>query len=156
MLRTDSGIDLTELRTIKDAEDLLSYLGCCFATMKISATGEGGLLLSMQEKDPEQSIGDFARTTGLGCRQLHRHYQNRFGISPKTYCSIQRFICAQGLLARGKDLGLAEIALQCHFYDQAHFIKEFKRFSGFTPAAYRKKRQMSDSYNTAGCQNAKV
>lgn len=156
MLQTDSGIDLTELWTIKDAEDLLSYLDCCFTMMKISAAVKGDLLLRMQEKDPEQSIGDFARTTGLSSRQLHRHYQNRFGISPKTYCSIQRFICAKGLLAHDEDLDLADIALQCHYYDQAHFIKEFKRFSGITPAAYRQKRQMSDSYNTAGCQDGKM
>ena len=156
MLKTDSGTDLAELWTIKDAEVLLSYLDGCFTMMKISATGEADLLLRMQEKDPEQSIGDFARTTGLSSRQLHRHYRNRFGISPKTYCSIQRFIRAKGLLAHDEDLDLADIALQCHYYDQAHFIKEFKRFSGITPAAYRQKRRMSDSYNTAGCQDGKV
>jgi AraC-like DNA-binding protein len=156
MLQTDSDIDLTKLWTIKEAEDLLSYLDCCFTMIKISATGEGDLLLRMRAKDPEQSIGDFARTTGLSSRQLHRHCQNRFGISPKTYCSIQRFICAKGLLAHDEDLDLADLALQCHYYDQAHFIREFKRFSGITPAAYRRKRRMSDSYNTAGCPDGKV
>ena len=156
MLRTDSGIDLTELWAIKDAEDLLSYLDCCFTMIKISTTDEGDLLLRMQEKDPEQSIGDFARTAGLSSRQLHRHYQSRFGISPKTYSSIQRFICAKGLLAHNEDLDLADIALRSHYYDQAHFIKEFKRFSGITPAVYRQKRRMSDSYNTASRQDDKV
>lgn len=156
MLQTNSGIDWTGLWTIKDAEGLLSYLDYCFAMIKISATGKSDILLRMQEKDPEQSVSDFALSAGLSSRQLHRHYQNRFGISPKTYCSIQRFIHAKELLANDEDLDLADIALRCHFYDQAHFIKEFKRFSGITPSRYRQKHKMSDSYNTAGSESGKV
>jgi transcriptional regulator GlxA family with amidase domain len=34
-------------------------------------------------------------------------------------------------------LGLAEIGFTCGFADQAHFTRAFKRFTAFTPAAYR-------------------
>jgi AraC-like DNA-binding protein len=35
-----------------------------------------------------------------------------------------------------KDVDWVEIALECGYYDQAHFIHEFRTFSGLTPSAY--------------------
>jgi AraC-like DNA-binding protein len=40
----------------------------------------------------------------------------------------------------GGDVEWAELALWCAYYDQGHFIHDFRDFSGMTPAAYLRKR----------------
>jgi AraC-like DNA-binding protein len=148
MLNNQDKRALAGLWDIKDGEELLAFLDCRLVMMKLGATFENELLLKARETRLGSNVQDFAAEIGLSTRQLHRQYQNRFGISPKTYFSILRFIHAKNLLSTCLDMELSEIALKSNYYDQAHFIKEFKRFSGFTPSVYRKKRLMSDFSNT--------
>jgi AraC-like DNA-binding protein len=148
MLNCQDKEALAGLREIKDVEELLTFLDYRFVMMKLGATFENELLLKARELGSGSNVQDFAAEIGLSTRQLHRQYRSRFGISPKTYFSILRFIQAKNLLSTCPDMELSEIALESNYYDQAHFIKEFKRFSGFTPSSYRKKHMMSDFSNT--------
>ena len=71
---------------------------------------------------------------GLSERQLRRLFQFYYGESPKTFCQIVRF---QNIL-RSKpsvaSLKQNKIFYNLGYYDQAHFIKEFKNFYGVTPS----------------------
>lgn len=60
-------------------------------------------------------------------RQMNRYFGQRFGLSPKTYCNILRFRASFGHLAKGKLFPEGEFA------DQAHFIREVKRYAGVVP-----------------------
>ena len=54
------------------------------------------------------------------------------GITPTAFFSVYRFNKSLGLvLSSGHRL--TSIAYDCGYYDQAHFIKEFKKFTGITP-----------------------
>jgi transcriptional regulator GlxA family with amidase domain len=44
------------------------------------------------------------------------------------------------LIEQQKEIEWANIALECGYYDQAHFIKEFHAFSGLNPSTYLTKR----------------
>lgn len=66
-------------------------------------------------------------------RQLERKFMHHLGITPKLYQRILRFECALLQLSGPQTISLTDLAYACGYYDQAHFIKDFKAFSGFTP-----------------------
>ena len=75
---------------------------------------------------------------------LQRLVQQRLGCSMKTIQKIQRINQAVSLLKEQK-LTLTAIAQQCGFYDQAHFIHDFREICNVTPQQYQK--QLQDYYN---------
>ena len=77
-----------------------------------------------------------ADLAGMDQYRLIRSFRKYLGVSPHVYRMNRRISRAKGLLTHGK--GLAETALSCGFYDQAHFTKNFKRAIGVTPKAYQK------------------
>ncbi len=70
----------------------------------------------------------------------HRHFVQLFkrfvGISPKQYQRIVRFNKVLESINRGECINWAKLSLECGYYDQAHFVKEFKSFSGLNPKEY--------------------
>jgi AraC-like DNA-binding protein len=72
----------------------------------------------------------------------HRHFIARFsetiGLSPKRYARLARFGRVLLRLERQKETGLAEIAQEAGYADQAHFNRDFRDFAGISPGAYRK------------------
>jgi AraC-like DNA-binding protein len=86
------------------------------------------------DKDPIFEMQTICGRTGLSNRYLQRLFSQHVGISPKTYLMITRFQRSLALLDKKKSY--TEIAYECGYFDQAHFIKEFKNYSGVTPASY--------------------
>lgn len=70
--------------------------------------------------------------TGISSRQLRRLFQHYLGDSAKAFSNIVRFqhVVRHNLLNEGSH---EKHFLDMGFYDQAHFIKEFKAFYGLTP-----------------------
>jgi AraC-like DNA-binding protein len=78
-------------------------------------------------------VASLAAEIGVSCRHLTRQFHRAVGISPKEFGRIARFLRALKLLdARGRR-SLADIALDCGFFDQAHFNHEFRELAGMTP-----------------------
>ena len=63
-------------------------------------------------------------------------FKNRVGVAPKQYLKIMRFQKAILEIEKDHPVHWEQIALESGFYDQAHFIHDFKNFSGFTPGEY--------------------
>jgi AraC-like DNA-binding protein len=82
------------------------------------------------------SIADLSVKTGTSNRQLIRKFNNRIGVSPKEFARIIKFISAVNYLRTNTSSGFAEAALDCGYYDQAHFIRDFKEYSGLTPGEF--------------------
>ena len=81
-------------------------------------------------------LEDLADLAGMDQYRLIRTFRKILGVSPHAYrvnCRINR---AKMMLTKGK--GLADTAVSCGFYDQAHFSKSFKRAIGVTPRSYQK------------------
>jgi AraC-like DNA-binding protein len=72
----------------------------------------------------------------LSPRQFRRRVMEETGLAPKHLCRVLRFRRALRLLEGPEPLGWAAIAADCGYYDQAHLIRDFREFSGSTPAAY--------------------
>jgi AraC-like DNA-binding protein len=75
------------------------------------------------------TIKDLEKKTGYSKRYLDLLFKNHLGISPKTLATIQRF---QHFYKRG----YADLNIYESYYDQSHFIREFKRYTGLTPMQY--------------------
>ncbi|MCC5903672.1 MAG: helix-turn-helix transcriptional regulator [Halomonas sp.] len=90
---------------------------------------------------PPQQLG---ATLGFTRRTLERKLKREVGVTPGQLVAYARLNRARrGLLET--TLPLAEIALQCGYYDQAHFTHAFQTLTYETPAAYRK-RKLSQIY----------
>lgn len=82
---------------------------------------------------PATSVTDLASITCLGKKQFERLFNELVGINPKEYARIVRFQKSLKLLQHYSDVNQAQLAYQCGYSDQSHFIREFKQFSGYTP-----------------------
>ena len=77
-----------------------------------------------------------ADRVGLSSRRLTERFKIAVGLGPKRYCRIVRFQRALQWAERGRSVDWTRIALDCGYFDQAHFIHDFRAFSGITPTGY--------------------
>ena len=87
-----------------------------------------------------QPIGDVIDQIGLS----HRYFVDRFtaevGLTPKRYTRVRRFQRVLNTVADAQDVDWADVALSCGYYDQSHFVHDFKEFASLTPEAYLRQR----------------
>lgn len=87
---------------------------------------------------------DLNRICGFSPRHLNRIFHDTIGTSMKNYERLAKVNRALEDI-QNTNYSLTEIAYRCGYYDQSHFIHDFKRVCGVTPGMYRK--QMSIFYN---------
>jgi AraC-like DNA-binding protein len=73
-------------------------------------------------------------------------FRQHVGVTPKQYLRIMRFQKVICEIERDGFVPWNRIPLECGYYDQAHFIHDFKHFSGFTPNEYRKRKAPTLNY----------
>jgi AraC-like DNA-binding protein len=81
-------------------------------------------------------IGDLAKKAGLSWSQFQRRVTSLTGLSPRQLLTKSRIEAAARALADSQK-PIAEIAVECGFYDQASFSRHFRSFTGLSPRAYR-------------------
>ncbi|MBZ5572020.1 MAG: helix-turn-helix transcriptional regulator [Acidobacteriia bacterium] len=80
-------------------------------------------------------LDDVARQANLSPRQFRRQCLDQTGLSPKLLARILRF--RHALLKLNAQAGEhAGLAADCGYFDQSHFIAEFRRFAGESPTRY--------------------
>ncbi len=85
-------------------------------------------------------IEELSSRVFIGKRQLEREFKDKVGISPKHYLRIIRINEVVRLLDNNKTLDLTKVAYHCGYFDQAHFINDFKRITGRKPTIFIKER----------------
>lgn len=106
-------------RSIED--NIVDY---CIDKIKMS---KGKILVNQLEKE-----------TGYSRRRLNMKFQDKIGVSPKTLCEITRFTYVYQILANHPNEILLNKGFYNLYYDQAHFIKEFRRFTGLPPEKFER------------------
>ncbi len=86
----------------------------------------------------QQSVAALAAELGLTKRTLERHFNSYVGVTPAAFMRFARLKQARQLL-QANDSSIAEVAMACGFYDQAHFCHTFKSLILESPSAYRDK-----------------
>lgn len=81
-------------------------------------------------------IDHLGKRIGLGTRQLERRFKTIVGISPKAFSRVIRIRNVISMLRGQCSPDWSDITYRGGFYDQAHFIRDFKALAGLTPSAY--------------------
>jgi len=88
----------------------------------------------------ENNVNELKNVFNLSYRSIHRLYTNKLGVSPKNFLSIVRFRKSINYFKTFKKQ--IEIAYENGYYDQSHFLREFKKYSGNTPKKFIKNSQI--------------
>ena len=104
------------------------------ATLITGATGFVGLHVTRLLVEKSQNIRVLVRPSSQ--RRFIQLFSNEVGLTPKLFCRVNRFQRVVRSLASIEEVDWAEVALDCGYYDQAHFIHDFQDFAGITPSAY--------------------
>ncbi len=82
------------------------------------------------------NINEMVRNIGTSMSTLERNFRKQVGLSPKQYASITRFNNVFQLIRLNGFTHWHDIVYECGYFDQAHFIKDFTRFTGESPRTY--------------------
>ncbi|MFK5920799.1 MAG: AraC family transcriptional regulator [Verrucomicrobiota bacterium] len=85
-------------------------------------------------------VDDIARQLGFSSRQLHRRFQEVFGMNVRDFIMRSRINEATEKLSSSAQT-LSDIAIDCGFCDQSAFTAQFKKITGMTPLKFRQRYQ---------------
>lgn len=82
------------------------------------------------------SVNELSSQNNISRRQLERKFLSVIGLSPKQLLKTIRLQATLKILQTKKFTSLTALAYENEYYDQAHFIKDFKGFTGLTPKEF--------------------
>jgi len=94
-------------------------------TLKARIEAEGG----------QGRMDELCDAAGVSIRQLDRLFRSHVGFTPKAFARIVRFQRALSLLRTDPGCTLAAVGAACGYYDQPHFVRDFKAYAGVAPRA---------------------
>jgi len=96
----------------------------------------GFALREFQQMTGGRSVADVTGQIGLSSRRFIQVFTDEVGLTPKLYCRVRRFQETLRHIGIGQRVDWASVALECGYFDQAHFYHDFRAFSGLSPSAY--------------------
>ena len=82
------------------------------------------------------TIDELSKQTNVNRRQLERKFSSAIGLSPKQLSKTIRLQATLKMLLDKQFTSLTALAYENDYYDQAHFTKDFKELTGFTPKEF--------------------
>ncbi len=126
--------ELHEANTDSDRLRIVEQFLVSLITTKPQDTIVQAAVQLIRQHNGHLRIGLLARQLCISQSRLEKRFRAIVGASPKKFASLVRFT---SLLASENDIvSLTRMGLDAAYYDQAHFIKEFKGMTGETPEAY--------------------
>lgn len=92
------------------------------------------------------TIAEIQSKTGFSNKHFIHLFEKHVGASPKAYARIVKFQHVLAEIEKARQISWTDIAYGYGYYDQAHFIKEFRGFSGLNPTAYLTERGVYLNY----------
>ena len=146
---TDQNICISHLAKTSLSEQLLSSRSvqqqatCLFTFLQAQAQRHedenkqlGYAVAALQQGKRVSSV---LQDLHLSERRLERLFLTHIGITPILYARICRFQTSLTLMRQGRFRSLTDIAHSLDYFDQSHFIRDFKLFSGVSPGIYLRK-----------------
>lgn len=82
------------------------------------------------------SVDELSAQLNVNRRQLERKFSTAIGLSPKQLSKVIRLQSVLKMMVNKEFTNLASVAYEGEYYDQAHFIKDFKEFTGLSPKQF--------------------
>ena len=109
--------------------------------------------LAAIEANPSIQMADIRDLVGMTTKRLIALFRAEIGLSPKAYARIRRMQAALRLL--GSRSG-AQVAAEVGYFDQAHFVREFRSFTGMTPTQYGEQRMLVCPATCRSCSGTNI
>ena len=90
------------------------------------------------EKYGNVPIKEICKKVDMSHSGLTNHFTKIIGVNPKLFGRVARFTAVQNFLGENPNAGWSDIVHQFDYFDQNHFIREFKQFTGAVPKDRRK------------------
>ncbi|UOE47429.1 helix-turn-helix domain-containing protein [Mucilaginibacter sp. SMC90] len=146
----NSHVSLDAFFSNSEIKNLDEKLSLVFSTEEKVKVIEGFLISKLRDRNQDElilnsilrinaacgSVKMIQLATALNISQdaFEKRFRKVVGSTPKQYASIVRM---RSLIDRWPaNAALTEVALEAGFFDQSHFIKEFRKFTGMTPSAF--------------------
>jgi len=78
-------------------------------------------------------VSSLAHATGLSARQFERRFASHVGLAPKSFLRVVRFQRVLRAIDAGTTPDWSRLAVDHGFYDQPHFVNDFRAFTGYAP-----------------------
>lgn len=92
--------------------------------------------LADQQQFQKGDLSKFTKSISLSQKSFIKNFKHQFLITPNQYINLVRINRAITLMGKYPYLNLTQIGLDAGFYDQSHFIRLFKKFTGVTPKKF--------------------
>ena len=113
-----------------------SYLLCKVNKIKNERRNIDTIAQQMLQLQQTKTLDWFVSNAFLCHRQFDRKFIESAGISPKEYLRVIRFDQAYRLKNQKPESSWFNIAIICGYYDYQHLVKDYKAFTGYSPAAF--------------------
>lgn len=94
-------------------------------------------------------VKDLCKQVGMSHSGFTNHFSATIGVTPKIYGRVARFTAAQSFLAENPNAGWTDLVHRFDYFDQNHFIREFKQFTGASPKDRRQWEAVFDPLKKA-------
>jgi AraC-like DNA-binding protein len=120
----DAKFDVLERALLRAAPTLSVHPAVTFAIRELADT------------DQPRTVGEVTNRIGMSQRCFIERFRAQVGMTPKLFSRVQRFQAVVSHVHTEREVDWAEVALASGYFDQAHFIHDFRAFSGLSPSAY--------------------
>lgn len=83
-------------------------------------------------------LDDISFVTSYSKSYISKVFKKTYGMTPCFFIKKQKIKKSKKLIMMDRNKSLSDIASEVGFYDQSHFIKNFKKIEGITPSQYKK------------------
>lgn len=140
-----------QVRSSEDVDAMIAHIEAFFRS-RLPARDETMILVTeivdwIMNQPSVNRVEEVAQQFHLTVRSLQRLFSQYVGVSPKWVIKRYRLHEAALQLEAGKDINCTRLVYDLGYFDQAHFIKDFKTIIGRTPAEYAR-NQLKNSVFT--------
>jgi AraC-like DNA-binding protein len=91
-------------------------------------------------RNSDCAVGAVVKQSGYSQRRFNQLFKREVGLPPKLFTRIRRFQESRVAIDKQRKSEWAQFALAGGYFDQSHFINEFREFSGLSPGEYAQRR----------------
>ncbi len=140
---------LSEQLIVSQPQDLIahieSHLVQVYQDYQLKAQSRLLKLFNAIEQDSSLGLEELSAVLGVSVRDIQRLFKQYVGVTPNTYLRVNKINQLKDKIANNEFSTLTQLATDSGYFDQAHFIRDFKLFMQETPKRYHTLKQGNQS-----------